>query len=434
MMLQLTELNQFEKKNQIEDWLAFIRMLITPAYFQSSHRGMRSFELKEFQQVLLQESFLEFGWIFIGNDENEFSVHFDGQELVMKNIFEKSLMDKSASVIRDYIRTRMFQYGVVAYLRSYDEFVYNNTTNIDERLLIETQEEIRFLPKIKRADGEIIIDCNQFSGYDLSYQGLCFTSCWEMYYSPYYYRVIPKQVFLDVQQVEWVKEYENQVVGIQLYCDPFNWKAKVNQQFQTYYRDQLGFDHLVWDNGVGVLKTPFIEYAYTDKSVQSVQYQNRLMQPAPKNKATFFVTKSYNFEKDEYKEKRMKGALDTQAYFPWLDEQCAQMMIYKVIDPSVTLDNGVGAYCYYIREYLEITVEDEKYQEYLLILRFYIPSDILKRVPLKEIREKLSDIKFKRLRKRRDRLTFDVKKDIHHLRVEILDYPKLEQLATAQKS
>ena len=25
MTIQLTELNQFEKKNQIEDWLAFIR-------------------------------------------------------------------------------------------------------------------------------------------------------------------------------------------------------------------------------------------------------------------------------------------------------------------------------------------------------------------------------------------------------------------------
>lgn len=433
-MLQLTELNQFEKKNQIEDWLAFIRMLITPSYFQSSHQRMSLFELKKFQQALLQESILEFGWIVIGNDENEFSVHFDGQELVMKNIFEKLLMDQFALVIRDYIRTRMFQYGVVAYLRSYDEFVYNNTTNIDERLLIETQEEIRLLPKIKRADGEIIVDCNQFSGYDLSYQGLCFTSCWEMYYSTYYYRVIPKQVFLDVQQVEWVKEYENQVVGIQLYRDPFNWKAKVNQQFQTYYRDQLGFDHLAWDNGIGVLKTPFIEYVYTDKSVQSVQYQNRMMQPTSKNKATFFVTKSYNFEKDEYKEKRKNGALNIQAYFPWLDEQCAQMMFYKVIDPSVTLDNGVGAYCYYIREYLEITVEDEKYQEYLLILRLYVPSDILKRIPLEEIREKLSDIKFKRLRKRRDRLTFDVNKDIHHLRVEILDYPKLEQLETVQKS
>ena len=282
MTIQLTELNQFEKNNQIEDWLAFIRLLITPSYFQSSHQGMRPFELKRFQQVLLQEGPLDFGWFIIGNDANEFSIHFDGQEIVMKNIFQKQLMDKHVTVIRDYIRTKMFQHGVFAYIRPYDEFVYNNTTDIDERLLIESKEEIRLLPKIKRADGEIIVDCNQFSGYDLSYKGLCFTSCWEMYYSSYYYRVIPKQIFLDVQQVEWVKEYENQVVGVQLYRDPFNWKAEVNQQFQAYYRDQLGFDHLAWDNGVGLLKTPFIEYAYTDKSVQSVQYENRMMQPAPK--------------------------------------------------------------------------------------------------------------------------------------------------------
>lgn len=62
------------------------------------------------------------------------------------------------------------------------------------------------------------------------------------------------------------------------------------------------------------------------------------------------------------------------------------------------------------KEYLEIAVDDEKYQEYLVTLRLYVPTENLTQLPLNEIREKLSDIQFKRIRKRRGRLSFDVKK------------------------
>lgn len=286
---------------------------------------------------------------------------------------------------------------------------------------------------MKGVSGEVIIDCNQFSGYDLSHEGLRFTSCWEMYYSPHYYRMIPKQVFLDIQQVEYVKEHQNGIISVQIYRDPFKWQEAVNLQFQMYYRDQLGFDHLAWDNGVGILKAPFIEYVYTEQSIQTIQYQNEKMQSTQKKYASFFVTRSYNFVKDEYREKRIKGRLNTQAYFLWIDEQRAQMMFYKIIDPRISLDNGIEAYCYYIREYLEISVEDEKYQEYLVTLRFYIPSENLMQLPLNEIREKLSYIKFKRFRRRRGRFSFDLKKGGNHLRVEIYDDSRLNKFATLQK-
>ncbi|NAB78337.1 hypothetical protein GUI74_11170, partial [Enterococcus hirae] len=66
-------------------------------------------------------------------------------------------------------------------------------------------------------------------------------------------------------------------------------------------------------------------------------------------------------------------------------------------------------------------------------LRLYVPTENLTQLPLNEIREKLSDIQFKRIRKRRGRLSFDVKKGVNHLRVEIYDYPKLNKFATLQK-
>ncbi len=108
-----------------------------------------------------------------------------------------------------------------------------------------------------------------------------------MYYSRYYHQIIPKPIFLDIQQVEKVKGLENEVICIQLYRDPFNWQKPNNQMFQSYFRDQLGFDHLAWDNGVGLLKPPFVEYIYTDHTIQSVQYQNAQMQLVPKKNASF---------------------------------------------------------------------------------------------------------------------------------------------------
>ncbi len=286
---------------------------------------------------------------------------------------------------------------------------------------------------MKQQNGEVVVDCNQFPGYDLFYQGLCFTSCWEMYYSRYYHQIIPKPIFLDIQQVEKVKGLENEVICIQLYRDPFNWQKPNNQMFQSYFRDQLGFDHLAWDNGVGLLKPPFVEYIYTDHTIQSVQYQNAQMQPVPKKNASFFVTKSYDIQQGDYKERRVRGTLNAQAYFPWVDENRSRMMCYKVIDPTVALDNGIEAYCYYIREYLEVEVTDEKYQEYLLSLRIYVPSESLSELPLKEIKHRLSDVTFKRIKKKRRSIQFDVKKGEQHLRVQFLDYRELEQLITLQK-
>mgnify|MGYP000275140339 FL=1 len=183
----------------------------------------------------------------------------------------------------------------------------------------------------------------------------------------------------------------------------------------------------------GLLKPPFVEYIYTDHTIQSVQYQNAQMQPVPKKNASFFVTKSYDIQQGDYKERRVRGTLNAQAYFPWVDENRSRMMCYKVIDPTVALDNGIEAYCYYIREYLEVEVTDEKYQEYLLSLRIYVPSESLSELPLKEVKHRLSDVTFKRIKKKRRNIQFDVKKVEQHLRVQFLDYRELEQLITLQK-
>lgn len=71
------------------------------------------------------------------------------------------------------------------------------------------------------------------------------------------------------------------------------------------------------------------------------------------------------------------------------------------------LDKGIDAYSYYINEYLNVEAPDEMYQDYLTSLRIYLPTKFLADFPIEEIRNRLSEIQFKRIRKRRGRLSFD---------------------------
>lgn len=434
MTIQMNHLEERDKIQEITDWGILIRLLIQPTFFRPFHEATESFHLKKFQLAL--ELAVENEQIFfvVGNEENECSFHYENQQLLIKNVIDKQVFNEKEALIHDYLRMKMATHGVFAYLRAYSEFLAHNTKEIERRTLFETQEEIGSLPKMKGQEGEVIVDCNHFAGYDLFYRGLCLTSCWEMYYSAAYFKVIPKPIFLDVQQVENITELENQVLKIQLYKNPFNWRKKENLRFQAYYRDQLGFDHLAWDNGVGLLKEPFIEYAYTDRVIQSVQYQNQNMQPVPKKAATFFVTRSYDIEQNQYRERRVKGALNAQAYFPWVDENRAQMMCYKMIDPTVAMDEGIQAYCYYIREYLEVEVQDEKYQDYQVVLRLYVPPEALANLPIAEMKQQLTDIQISRQKKKKGTIFFDLKKGDNHLRVVFLDYRKLEALTTIQRA
>ena len=61
----------------------------------------------------------------------------------------------------------MIAHGVFAYMRAYSEFIYHNTKQIPQRLLFETMDEIERLPKMKQKNGDVVVDCNQFPGYDL---------------------------------------------------------------------------------------------------------------------------------------------------------------------------------------------------------------------------------------------------------------------------
>ncbi|MDB7086382.1 hypothetical protein PM729_01590 [Enterococcus mundtii] len=435
MMLRLVlTRDRTNEKEEAYDWSMLTRILLTPDFYQSSRHTKEPYTFIAVKKALEEISDEEIGWLEIYANGITCRFEFGYHHLQIDYQFLWQTFQKNESVIRNYLQIKMQKNGIFAYMRSVEEYLYHNTKEIEKRLSFESVENIEKLPKIKGRNGQIEVDCNQFSGYDLIVEGRCFTSCWEMYYSQYYYRLIPKEIFLEMQQVEKVTRYENQVIGIQLYRDPFRWQSEANLKFQQYYRDQLGFDHLSWDNGVGLLKEPFVEYAYTQDSLQAVQYQNHLMQPTEKKKATFFVTRSYDFATYDYKEKRARGVLNRQAFFPWVDESHSQLICYKVIDPTFMLDKGIDAYSYYINEYLNVEAPDEMYQDYLTSLRIYLPTKFLADFPIEEIRNRLSEIQFKRIRKRRGRLSFDAVQGKKRLRVVLLDQAELSGNLLTQKN
>ncbi|MHC5226849.1 hypothetical protein ACYSNW_01075 [Enterococcus sp. LJL99] len=425
--------NQFETttleelKDSLLDWLFFIRIVTTPVTFRFGEEPVEDFDVTEISRKIATLERQENLWIKVNAEEGEFQIHVVDKRFLERTIIQLPVFLAHEAMIENYYDTRIEAFGVFGFMRPLNEYLYNNIEKIDRRTF-ETAEETEKLPKRYNDSKEIVVDCNQLAGFDLYYKGLCFTSCWKMYFSDAYFTIIPKQIFLEIQQVHSVQELKNNHIKITLFANPVNWDKEVNQVYQRLFRDQLGFDQLGWNNGIGVLRPPYIEYAFTEDAIQTVQYQNHQFQPVEKKKATHFVTRSYNPLNKEYVENRTNGILNAQAYFPWVDESNQRMMNYRVLDPDLTIDNGISAYEFYIRQFLEIDINDEKYQTFTSVLRFYLPKEAMAAVPFKALQDNLNDINISNLTQKEHSARFDLRKARNHLQVVFLDYSRLESI------
>lgn len=414
-----------ELKLAVFDWLSFLRILTIPESYRFGDEGAKVFDLLALTQRIQMLTEKENVWIKVKAQGGEFQLHISKLNLYERMILEGSIFLEHQKMIEDYCDTRMIRNGLYGYIRSLDEYMYNNVETIEKRNF-ETDSEIAQLPKRYNRDKTVIVDCNQLAGYDVYFKGLCLTSCWKMYYSSLYHQFIPKPIFLEVQQVQSIEELDNQLIKISLFNDPFNWELPVNKKYQRLFRDQMGYDQLAWNNGTGVLRPPFIEYAFVEEVIQTVQYQNSYYQPVEKKQATHFVTRSYDNIRQKYMVNRTKGILNAQAYFPWIDEKSRKMMNYRVMDPKMAIDEGLSAYEFYIRQFLEIEVLDQKYNDFVSVLRFYLPKEAIKQIPLEALWDKLFDVNISNLDQKESSTRFDLKKAKNHLHVVFLDARYLE--------
>ncbi|MGK0551259.1 hypothetical protein ACSFB8_03405 [Enterococcus faecalis] len=415
------------------DWLSLIRILITPVKYKFQKGAYQAFDAVIIEKLLSSLTATSECWVQIVGTGGEFQLQIADNTIHEQAIIDYENFLSFAAVTEDYLDQRIKQFGVYGYLRSFDEFLANNVAIMEKRMF-NTSEEMKGLPKRYTKEQKVIIDCNQLAGFDLFYEGLCFTACWKIYITSFYYRLIPQPIFAGIQRVHEIEALTEQVLKITLHKDPLRWDQPVNLQDQRMLRSQLGVDQLAWSNGIGVLREPYIEFAYLDDTIQTVQYQNRYFQPVPKKQATYFVTRSYDFLTGKATVNRTKGKLNAQAYFPWIDQQHKKMMNYRVLDPELTLDNGLAAYEFYIRQFLEIEVADENYRSFLSVLRFYLPEEALEQVPLEALYDQLEDMNILNLKKEAEYMSFDVRKAKNHLRVMFLDYNQLGELTGLLRS
>lgn len=427
LMLQRATSSKEQLQQEVFDWIVFLRLITTPMSYRLDGEAFENFELSILHHKIRALTESDQLVIEVRSDKGEFQLMITSCDIQERAAFEKIVFITYQQLIEDYCDTKMTSTGIYGYIRSLDEQLYNNVEIIDQRIFDE-QHESDELPKRYNDQQQIIVDCNQLSGYDIYYQELCWTSCWRMYYSDQYFRIVPKEIFLEIQQVESLVELSKRMLRITLYKNPFNWQHPTNQSHQRLFRDQLGIDQLVWANGIGVLRPPFIEYAFSETTIQTVQYQNDHFQPVAKQEATYFVTRFYDSKQQNFHVSRTHGVLNAQAYFPWIDKKSQKMMNYRVVNPEKAIDNGLTAYEFYIRQFLEIDVVDPKYNEFVSILRFYLPKEATKTLPLEALWERLMDINISNL-KQKDYVTrFDLKKAKNHLQVVFLEEEQLNYL------
>lgn len=429
MIAQFVELHIDELHTAIADWMILIRWLAEPETFQMNQEDPKPFDVHELIDRIEAVTVEDDMWWCLNGLAGKFQVHIYKGTLFVRNLFDEQMFMEHEATIFDYFDHRMMEHGLYGYVRSYDEYLYSNTSRIEDRKEFELPNVTKELPKMYNRHQKLVVDCNQLAGYDIFFKGLCLTSCWKMYFSKYYYRIIPKSIFEEVHQVEKIDHLDENMLAITQYKDPRKWEHEVNQRSQRIFRDQMGFDQLAWNNGVGILREPYIEYAFGDESVHSVQYLNHHGQPTHKKKATQFVTRTWDFIHERYDEHRMTGTLNSQAYFPWIDETGHKMMNYRVINPDLALDSGLDAYDFYIREFLEIDMStDENYEKFTAVLRFYVPKQNMGTLPIEALREKMPDVAFKKLRRYRSTPAFDLKKGENHLRIIFMDYEQMDFL------
>ncbi len=411
----------------LSDWFVLVRILMKAVEMSSEEGSYQPYDQAVMEARLKKTSVLDQNPTFFSlkDGANEFYLQTEKGMIMEKSIIEEACYFQNETILESYFTQRMKEKGSYAYMRSYDEFLHNNLDNLAERLAIETPVEQEQLPKMYNKDKQIIVDCSRLPGYDFEYQSLRFTSCWKMWYSDAYFSIIPKSIFTSAQQVQQITELSPNLVYIELYKQPFSWKLPINQGYQQLFRDQLGFDQFSCQNGVGILKEPYIDYYYSNEGIQTIQYQNNNFQPVNKRAATHFTTREY-LKDGEESVYRNFGFLTSAAYFPMQDEMHKSMLNYRVINPEYMVDDGLHAYEFYIRHFFDIPFVDQQYQEYSANLRFYLPVDYIERVPLEKLKKVFPSIKFKNFEKKKFLLSFEMSNEKNHLNVFFLDFQLLE--------
>ncbi|MGY3746510.1 hypothetical protein ACWN8P_04570 [Vagococcus salmoninarum] len=426
-----THKNQLSLINSLNNWGILGQLLgINQVYHLKIDNHESDLSFSQFTDFLNKKEF-EFESrivLTLKNQQEELSYVYSNQTSHQRFLLIEETYVTNQNLLEDYVNQLMEKTGSYAFIRPLAEFLSHNLQTFQERQL-ENLDFPKELPVMYDQNHQEIVDTSQLSGYDYQLEELTFTSCWQMWYTRDYFQVIPKKVFLDLQQVTSVSAISEKTVKVVLYSDPHLWQHSQNIKFQFLFRDQLGFDHLEWRNGVGVMREAYTEFTTFNNGTQMIQFQNSSLQPTTKLKARHFTTRLFNGPTNQYVEGRRYGVLNENAYFPWRDEKNKQLIAYWTINPIYMLDSGLKAFEFYIKQYIEVFNQQMINSEYQGVLRFYLPGEALSNLPLEQLKERHHMKKLSELTGAKEKISLLLPLTQKGLIIEFL---KIEELADSK--
>ncbi|MDR0614702.1 MAG: hypothetical protein LBF82_01890 [Lactobacillales bacterium] len=137
---QYTGFQLDELHTAILDWLALARILTTPTLFQLNKKEKETFILdnliKQIKEVKENEDF----WWLLEAPDAKFQIHIKNKSIFCSSFLTKKIFEKYETLIKDYLIPRLEKHGVFGFLRSFDEYQFNNISNLKLRTFDNLKE------------------------------------------------------------------------------------------------------------------------------------------------------------------------------------------------------------------------------------------------------------------------------------------------------
>jgi len=208
----------------------------------------RKFKYEQFFGNIKKELDGERVSISVVNDKNELSLNKGSHSdqiawltyRLTSEIYEEN-KDKIVSYVDDFMKNFG---GITARICSLNDFFWQNNENL---LFYSSKGKSLEGIHTKRSPifpDDIIVDIEFNPGHDHIIDGICFTSCWTMWFGQEFFSYIPKSILKNYEGCYENKEISEGLIRIMLYENIWAYDEPDNRERQLQFRRQVGIDEV----------------------------------------------------------------------------------------------------------------------------------------------------------------------------------------------
>jgi hypothetical protein len=188
----------------------------------------------------------------------------DGGRLLIQNmnnslprIFGGKIDFKTVSIIRDFVELNHFEIVIMGHINDDLDETLQNEEDVEyfKQKKEHIPQYVEIIPNPKYLEGApgmdmiakefISIESLPGHSHQMNYdEKLWFGSCWQMYFSPTYYKYIPKFLFDNFQDCFENKVFASGLRRITLFENPEDFELPENRAKQWAFRRALGIDSI----------------------------------------------------------------------------------------------------------------------------------------------------------------------------------------------